>query len=214
MQVNTHQSSSAQSKKRFVPLATFKVATSYEEALRIEEEQARQHYQIIQKKRREHEARLTRSDHEEVNVRNSARSVAFAKLENKEELAVNLRCTKACRNVVPTPEQIATMDWPYGVCTREFCLFAHSFQEFRYPQCVFGAECNRWFFGSNCCRFQHPGEDASDFRTRTGFVLPDLPPTSALTRVPKVAEPVEAGKEDPTTSPLKRCDAVIVPNST
>ncbi len=130
---------------------------------------------------------------------------ALAKLHDKEAMAKELKCTKPCQYVCrETPES----DW--GVCYREVCTFAHSKAELKLPPCAFGERCNRIHGSrdyrtgkvdhSRKCQFQHPGETADQFYTRTHQTAPDLPETSEKTHQPKKRETKNLGK------PAKKLD--------
>jgi hypothetical protein len=129
------------------------------------------------------------------------RSEALSKLQNKEEMAKALVCTKACQFVVFDEE---SKEW--GVCYREQCSFAHSEAELKLPQCAFAEKCNRrhgtrnFKTGkvdkSNVCQFAHPGETADEFYTRTKRDKPQLPATSEKTRQPKPRKVTKPEPED------------------
>ena len=119
------------------------------------------------------------------------RDRAFARLENKEELSRSLQHTKACKHVTEEKDKTGR----YGVCYREICTFAHSLEEFNDPLCSFGDECRHirgrkdrrtgQFDETKKCMFRHPTETREEYHTRTGKILPDLPPTFEHTRQPR-----------------------------
>lgn len=52
-------------------------------------------------------------------------------------------------------------------CSNSRCSFAHSLCELRDPVCSFGITCNK-----KSCKFKHPNEDATQYRSRICFVSP------------------------------------------
>lgn len=112
----------------------------------------------------------------------SARSAAFERLQNKDEHAKTLTCTRACQYVVPKEDK-EDKDGKlkgFGVCYREQCTFAHSLEEFGIAQCAFDDACSH-----NHCTFKHSCETVEEFYERTGKVAPQLPPTSEKSRQPR-----------------------------
>ena len=130
---------------------------------------------------------------------NNQRSQAFAKMENKEDVAKTLTCTRACNNVKRS-------DGEYGVCYRETCSFAHSLDELNDPMCSFGATCrHKWgkrqrdgsVDSSSKCRFRHSDESREDWTKRANRTIPDLPQTSEMTRKPMTKKPVTPQVQTP-----------------
>lgn len=152
----------------------------------------------IDELRQQSAARYNRRD-VTVSPEQKARDAAFARLENKEEMAKSLKATKPCRNVTePQKGALMTRDGKYGVCTREVCTFAHSLAELQDPKCSFGAGC-RYIRGRRTrdgrfdkarkCKFRHPKEDRDTYLKRIGKTLPDLPLQSYDTRKARKSTP-------------------------
>ena len=149
---------------------------------------------------------------------NAIRSDAFAKLDNKDELARSLKCTKACKNVITK-----TAEGDFGTCYREICSFAHSADEWQPPKCQFGSTCrllhgrnnnNGIIYTNTKCKFIHDNENIKDWKNRTEQDIPDLPPTNEKSRKP-------ISKPTPPNTPLKSSinvaeyvsDTLTVPNN-
>lgn len=101
-----------------------------------------------------------------------------------EELRKRREFTRACQHVID-----------YGVCYRQSCTFAHSFDELKVPLCNFGDQC-KFIHGkydyktatvnkNDKCRFKHPKEDVQQYHARIGKELPQLPKTSECSRQKK-----------------------------
>ena len=120
-------------------------------------------------------------------ISDDSRSKAFAKMENKEEIAKNLTGTKTCKNIQ------LTSTGEFGVCYREKCTFAHSLEELNDPMCGFDDTC-RHRLGkvqrdgtvdkTRKCMFRHSIETRDEWAKRTDRVIPNLPKTSEKTRKP------------------------------
>jgi len=96
---------------------------------------------------------------------NNARDTAFGVLGDKEALAKNLECTRACNNVSR-----------HGRCNRgTACKFAHSLEKLNDPSCLFGNDCRQ----KGNCRFKHVDETREEFYARTYKKMPNLPATAA-----------------------------------
>lgn len=80
--------------------------------------------------------------------------------------------TSACRGVLFS-----------GVCKRANCTFAHSLEELRCHTCRYGNDCS-----NENCPYQHPSESITDYYTRRGKPLPNIPKTSAEVQKPQVEE--------------------------
>jgi hypothetical protein len=123
----------------------------------------------------------------------SARTSAFVLMDNKEDVAKKLTCTRACNNVSRKE------DGNYGVCYRAVCSFAHSLAELTDPMCGFDGTC-RFMYGrkrqdgsidsNGKCAFRHSNENHDGWIKRTGRTVPDLPETSEETRKIQVVESV------------------------
>lgn len=131
---------------------------------------------------------------------NDRRSMAFARMEDKELLAKSLVATKACNNVKPCEKG------GYTVCYREKCSFAHSLEELNDPMCGFDSSC-RFRNGrprrdgtldpNGKCICRHSDETRDAWLHRTGRKIPNLPETSENTRKPT------SRKNTTETSPKK-----------
>jgi hypothetical protein len=118
---------------------------------------------------------------------NDPKTIAFAKLSDKDGMASRLKGTKPCSYVCR--HGVAS----FGVCTRVKCDFAHSQEELKYAPCVFGSICNRMNLPlldkSRQCRFLHEGKETIEqYHVRTGIAKPNLPLTSELSRKPITQE--------------------------
>lgn len=119
--------------------------------------------------------RFTRNKDDPRTIQNMQRTLAFEKFENKEKLHSNLMCTKACKRVLKREHHKS-----YGVCNYPDCSFAHSLQQFRFADCVFGEYCRK-----PDCGFKHASESAAEYCKRTGKTIPDLPETHEQSYQPK-----------------------------
>ena len=118
---------------------------------------------------------------------NDPKTIAFAKLSDKNGMASRLKGTKPCSYVCR--HGVAS----FGVCTRLVCDFAHSQEELKYPTCVFGSICNRMNLPlldkSRQCHYLHEGKETIEqYYERTGIAKPNLPLTSELSRKPITQE--------------------------
>ena len=127
---------------------------------------------------------------------NSARSEAFANLENKNTLAITLKCTKACTHVTTKND-----NGDFGTCYRETCSFAHSVDEWQPPKCQFGSTCRirHGRVNKDCvvdpntkCKFIHDDESVTNWKKRTGQLIPDLPSTNEDSRKPVVKSEIKS----------------------
>lgn len=114
-------------------------------------------------------------------------------------------CTKACHFVTNGA------DGKYGVCFKEVCTFAHSFDELQGFPCQFGDEC---FFihgkkdkatgkkiSDSVCKYKHPFETVIDWMLRARITLPNLPKTSKDSRKPSVVTKSISLSEKPEAKP-------------
>ena len=86
------------------------------------------------------------------------RTKAFYILQNKKLMSNNLKNTKLCK---------------YGKnCQRTICNFAHSLEELKPAECIFGTACNFQKSKTKICGFIHPNETIDQFIERTGLKLP------------------------------------------
>ena len=83
-----------------------------------------------------------------INVRKNA----YQLLSNKKLLKNNLYKTSMCTN---------------KNCNVVNCPFAHSTNELRIRNCIFGNECLFIHSTNKPCRFKHPNESKSDYFKRT-----------------------------------------------
>lgn len=142
------------------------------------------------------------------------RSRAFSHMENKEDVAKSLQCTRACNNVrrLKSAESAESAEPEYGVCYRESCSFAHSLDQLNDPMCGFDESC-RFRDGKTRpdgsldtdakCKFRHSNETREEWINRTGRSLPDLPQTHEKTRKPIASKAKPDAKPDATTPPLQ-----------
>ena len=141
------------------------------------------------------------------------RTEAFNHLADKERVASSLVCTKACRNVTTLNEK-----GEFGVCTREYCTFAHSEEELTLPWCTFDQTCrfkNGRFVNFNTntlipdsqCKFRHSDETIENYYRRSGKKRPYLPATSVNSRKPNKRIPT-------STAPTQPCEHKPISAST
>tara|TARA_Y100000996_G_scaffold318578_1_gene254699 strand:+ start:664 stop:1125 length:462 start_codon:yes stop_codon:yes gene_type:complete len=101
------------------------------------------------------------SDSEEITIKNNnekIRTKAFYILQNKKLMSNNLKNTKLCK---------------FGKnCQRSICHFAHSLEDLKPAQCIFGNACNFQKSKTKICGFIHPNETIDQFIERTGLELP------------------------------------------
>jgi len=88
----------------------------------------------------------------------SKRNEGFYILSNKNHVSNYLKKTKFCNIMVTN-----------GQCNRKVCDFAHTIQEYNFPECVFKDNCKKKTEG---CLFKHPKESVEEFKQRTNFKYP------------------------------------------
>lgn len=85
------------------------------------------------------------------------RDVGFSLLSNRDQVTQYLKKTKFCQIMIEK-----------GHCHREICNFAHSMDEFVFPDCAFKENCRKKLV----CTFKHPHETIESYKKRTGFIVP------------------------------------------
>jgi len=151
-----------------------------------------------------------------------ARTGGFTRLQNKDEMAKTLVCTKPCQFCERKVAEDGSVSEEWGVCYREICTFAHSISELQLAPCAFGKNCRRrdGTYDRETgktnkskparCQFKHPDESTDQFYTRTGRDKPDLPATSEKTRQPKPRKTTNL-KPVLKTAVVKPCDRPQTP---
>lgn len=91
-----------------------------------------------------------------VNSSHKKRNEGFYILANKLNISKHLKKTKFCNIYIQE-----------GICNRKVCNFAHSIEEYNFPQCAFENNCK-----VSGCRFKHPYEDIEKYKKRVDFKLP------------------------------------------
>lgn len=118
----------------------------------------------------------------------------FVLTNQKYDNSANFKYTKPCMRVVKS-------DWDeYSCCDAYGCTYAHSLQELRVPECLYGDRCYK---KDGPCNFIHPSETKDQYFKRTGKKLPDLPLTSENTYRPGFAEPTLENVQDMLKNGLK-----------
>lgn len=84
-------------------------------------------------------------------IKNLDRTTGFQKFSNKKELGQKLAKTVMCKNILTK-----------GKCYRKDCPFAHSQEEMKIPDCIFGESCTR----KEICKFIHPDETKDEYQRR------------------------------------------------
>lgn len=84
-------------------------------------------------------------------VKNLDRTTGFQKFADKKELGQKLAKTVMCKNILTR-----------GKCYRKDCPFAHSQDEMKIPECIFGENCTR----KEICKFIHPDETKEEYQRR------------------------------------------------
>ena len=80
-------------------------------------------------------------------------------MSSKEFVSEHLKKTKFCKNIVER-----------GHCgRRKDCNFAHSMDEFSFPECIYGYRCVKRDRG---CQFLHLDENVDEYKKRIGFIIP------------------------------------------
>ena len=101
--------------------------------------------------------------------------------DTSQEFSLDGKFTRICRAIAKQP------DGKWGVCTREWCTFAHCFDELKDPLCSWNDRCNN-YYGQNPkreCSHRHTCESRQEYYKRTNkFEECPCPQTSELTRNP------------------------------
>ena len=151
------------------------------------------------------------------------RTACFESMADKEKIAKSLTCTKACRIVTePFLNPKDGEEKKFGVCTRQYCTFAHSIAELQVPACGFDGSC-RFLYGkrdynthqiipNTQCRFRHSNETIDGWLERSGSKRTPLPETNEHSRKPptdsKPSKPTDSKPSKPTDSkPSKPIDS-------
>jgi len=133
------------------------------------------------------------------------RAEAFAKLNDKKELAKRLKNSAPCRHMTKK-----------GVCKIKFCSFAHSMEELKAPQCFFEGDCQK--LG---CNSIHPGETREEWLGKLGYLnifnlrVLSRPKEAPTTRwdnlaVPKKPTPIHSRKSSLSDTSFSPRDKVII----
>ncbi len=89
-------------------------------------------------------------------LKESKRNDGFFILSNKIHISRHLKKTKFCNIFLQE-----------GVCNRKICNFAHSIEEYNFPNCAFNENCK-----VKNCKFKHPYETLEEFKKRINFQTP------------------------------------------
>ena len=157
------------------------------------------------------------------------RSQSFANMSDKTKVAKSLTCTKACRLVtepylkqvehnktLPENEQ---KEPQFGVCQREKCTFAHSYDELSTPMCAFDGNCRflngkhdrytKKLIPNTRCRFRHNHETVDEWIKRSKVQRPVLPETSENSRKPRVRNIQSTQEKTGTTIQSTKSSQVV-----
>lgn len=158
-----------------------------------------------------------------------ARSQSFANMFDKTKVAKSLTCTKACRLVTETylkqvehnktlPEN-EQKEPQFGVCHREKCTFAHSYEELSTPMCAFDGNCRflngkhdrhtKKLIPNTQCRFRHNNETVDEWIKRSKVHRPVLPETSENSRKPRVRNTQSTQENTGTTIQSTKSSQVV-----
>lgn len=92
-----------------------------------------------------------------LNENRRERDIGFSLLSNRDQVTIYLKKTKFCQIMIEK-----------GHCHREVCNFAHSMDEFVFPECAFKENCRKKLV----CTFKHPHETIDSYKKRTRFIVP------------------------------------------
>jgi hypothetical protein len=138
-------------------------------------------FSIIEKRKQE-------QYNEKMKEYNNIAKENLAKLGNVREFSMDGKFTRICNAI---QWQGDGDEKKKGVCTREWCTFAHSKEELKDKLCRWDERCNFYQVGGNReCIHRHSCESRQEFFQRTGKSFPDyLPDTNKESRKPTKNHP-------------------------